>query len=81
MKTLPKLSSCGRTAIAPFVAYTIIRQLRCSRYLPGSAQHSSKGSKFSIPTDEVAGKEFVIPLYIDFIAGALHREGSNFRPD
>ena len=67
-KSLPKLSSCGRTAISPFVAYTIIRQLRCSRYLPGSAQHSSKGSTFSIPTDEVAGKEFVIPLlHDDFI--------------
>ena len=24
-KSLPKLSSCGRTAISPFVAYTIIR--------------------------------------------------------
>ena len=73
-KSLPKLSSCERTAIAPFVAYTIIRQLRCSRYLPGSAQHSSKGSKFSIPTDEVAGKEFVIPLLHDEFVNSFEKD-------
>ena len=73
-KSLPKLSSCERTAIAPFVAYTIIRQLRCSRYLPGSAQHSSKGSKFSIPTDGVAGKEFVIPLLHDEFVNSFQKD-------
>ena len=72
-KSLRKLSTCERTAIAPFVAYTIIRQLRCSRYLPGSAQHSSKGSKFSIPTDEVAGKEFVIPLLHDEFVNSFQK--------
>ena len=64
-KSFPKLSSCARTAIAPFIAYTIIRQLRSSRHLPGSAQHTTKGSKFSIPSEGVAGKEFVIPLLHD----------------
>ena len=73
-KSLPKLSSCGRTAISPFVAYTIIRQLRCSRYLKGSAQHSSKGSKFSIPTDEVAGKDFVIPLLHDEFINSFQKD-------
>ena len=73
-KSLPKLSHCGRTAIAPFVAYTIIRQLRCSKYLPGSAQHSSKGSTFSIPTDSVAGKEFVIPLLHDEFVNSFQKE-------
>ena len=64
-KSVPKLSNCGRTAISPFVAYTIIRQLRSSRHLPDSAQHATKGSKFSIPSEEVAGKEFIIPLLHD----------------
>ena len=31
-KSIPKLSHCGRTAIAPFTAFTIIGQLRCSRH-------------------------------------------------
>ena len=67
-KSVPKLSNAGRTAIAPFVAYNIIRQLRTSKHLPGSAQHSTKGSKFSIPTEEVGSKEFIIPLsHDDFI--------------
>ena len=73
-KSVPKLSSCGRTAIAPFVAYTIIRQLRCSRYLPGSAQHSSKGSKFSIPSDGVSGKEFIIPLQHDEFINSFQKK-------
>ena len=73
-KSLPKLSSCGRTAISPFVAYTIIRQLRCSQYLPGSAQHCSKGSTFSIPTDEVVGKDFVIPLLHDDFINTFQKE-------
>ena len=64
-KCIPKLSNCGRTAIAPFIAYTIIRQLRCSKYLPGSAQHTAKRSTFSIPSEDVNGKEFVIPLLHD----------------
>ena len=67
-KSLLKLCNSGRTAIAPFTAYTIIRQLRSSKHLPGSAQHSTKGSKFSIPSEGVSGKEFVIPLtHEDFI--------------
>ena len=73
-KSLPKLSHCGRTAIAPFVAYTIIWQLRCSQYLPDSAQHSSKGSTFSIPTDSVAGKEFIIPLLHDEFVNSFQKE-------
>ena len=73
-KSFPKLSNAGRTAIAPFVAFTIIRQLRSSRHLPGSAQHSSKGSKFSIPTEGVAGKEFVIPLLHDEFINSFETE-------
>ena len=73
-KSLPKLSNCGRTAIAPFTAYTIIRQLRSSRNLPGSAQHSSKGSMFSVPSEGVAGKEFVIPLLHDEFIDSFQRE-------
>ena len=61
-RSLGKLSSCGRTAIAPFIAYTIIRQLHSSKQLPDSSQHSTKGSKFSVPSEEIGGKEFVIPL-------------------
>ena len=67
-KSMPKVGACGRTAIAPFVAYTIIRQLRSSKKLQGSAQHSTRGSKFSIPTEGVGAKEFIIPLvHDDFI--------------
>ena len=73
-KSLPKLSNCGRTAIAPFVAYTIIRQLRSSRHLPGSAQHATKGSKFSIPSEGVAGKEFVIPLLHDEFINSFQKD-------
>ena len=61
-RSLGRLSNCGRTAIAPFIAYTIIRQLHSSKHLPQSSQHSTKGSKFSIPSEEIGGKEFVIPL-------------------
>ena len=57
-KTMPKLNSCERTAIAPFVAFTKIKQLRSSKHLPGSAQSSTSGSKFSIPSKAVAEKEF-----------------------
>ena len=73
-KSLPKLSNCGRTAISPFIAYTIIRQLRTSRHLPGSAQHTTKGSKFSIPSEEVAGKEFVIPLLHDEFINSFQKD-------
>ena len=61
-RSLGKLSKSGRTAISPFVAYTIIRQLHSPKHLPNTSQHSTKGSKFSIPSDEVGMKEFVIPL-------------------
>ena len=64
-KILLKLNDCGRTAIAPFVAFTKIKQLRSSKHLPGSAQSSTSGSKFSIPSNAVAGKEFFIPLSND----------------
>ena len=73
-KSLPKLSNCGRTAIAPFVAYTIIRQLRSSQHLPGSAQYSTKGSKFSVPSEGVTGKEFVIPLLHDEFINSFQTE-------
>ena len=73
-KHLSKLSNCGRTAIAPFIAYTIIRQLRSSKHLPESAQHSTKGSKFSIPSEVVSGKEFVIPLEHDDFINSFERE-------
>ena len=77
-KSFPILSNSGRMAIAPFTAYTIIRQLRTSKHLPGSAQHSTKGSKFSIPSEGVSGKEFVIPLthedFINSFEGKLPRE-------
>ena len=73
-KSLPKLSNCGRTAIAPLVAYTIIRQLRTSRHLPGSAQYSTKGSKFSIPSEGVTGKEFVIPLLHDEFINSFQKD-------
>ena len=62
---LGKLNDCGRTAIAPFVAFTKIKQLRSSKHLPGSAQSSTSGSKFSIPSKSVSGKEFFIPLSHD----------------
>ena len=61
-KSMPKLGYCGRTAIAPLVAFTIIRQLRTSKHLPDSSQFSTSGAKFSIPTEAVNGKEFVVPL-------------------
>ena len=61
-QSLGKLSNSGRTAISPFTAYTIIRQLHSSKHLPDSSQHSTKGSKFSVPTDEIGSKEFCIPL-------------------
>ena len=67
------MSNAGRTAIAPFVAYTIIRQLRSSKHLPGSAQHATKGSKFSIPSEGVGGKEFVIPLLHDEFINSFQR--------
>ena len=73
-KSFRKLSNCERTAIAPFVAYTIIRQLRASRHLPGSAQHTTKGSKFSIPSEGVAGKEFVIPLLHDEFINSFQKD-------
>ena len=73
-KSFQKLSNCERTAIAPFIAYTIIRQLRCSRHLPGSAQHATKGSKFSIPSEEVTGKEFVIPLVHDEFVNSFQKD-------
>ena len=73
-KAIPKLSNCGRTAIAPLVAFTIIRQLRSSKHLPGSAQHSTRGSKFSIPSEEVGGKEFVIPLAHDDFVNSFQQE-------
>ena len=61
-RSLGKLSNCGRTAIAPFTAFTIVRQLHSSKHLPDSSQHSTKGSKFSVPSEEIGMKEFVIPL-------------------
>ena len=64
-KSLIKLNSCERTAIAPFVAFTKIKQLRSSKHLPGSAQSSTSGSKFSIPSKAIAGKDFYIPLSHD----------------
>ena len=64
-ESLPKLNSCGRTAISPFTAFTKITQLRSSKHLPGSAQSSTSGSKFSIPSKAIAGKEFFIPLSHD----------------
>ena len=73
-KSIPKLNHCGRTAIAPFTAFTIIRQLRCSRHLPGSAQHNSKRTTFSVPTDSVNGKEFVIPLLHDEFVNSFQKE-------
>ena len=72
-KSVLKLSNAGRTAIAPFVAYNIIRQLRTSKHLPGSAQHSTKGSKFSIPTEEMGSKEFIIPLSHDEFINSFQR--------
>ena len=73
-RSIPKLSNCGRTAIAPFVAYTVIRQLRCSKHLPGSAQHNAKRSTFSIPSDGVSGKEFIIPLQNDEFINSFQKE-------
>ena len=73
-KSISKLSNCGRTAIAPFVAYTIIRQLRCSKYLPGSAQHTARKTTFSIPSEGVGGKEFVIPLLHDEFINSFQKE-------
>ena len=64
-KSLIKLNSCERTAIAPFVAFTKIKQLRSSKHLPGSAQSSTSGFKFSIPSKAIARKDFFIPLSHD----------------
>ena len=61
-KSLRNLNSCGRTAIAPFVAFTKVKQLRSSVHLPGSGQSSTSGSKFSVPSERIIGKEFYIPL-------------------
>ena len=73
-KDITKLNNCERTAIAPFVAFSIIRQLCRSKHLPGSAQHSTRGSKFSIPSEEVGGKEFIIPLTHDEFVNSFQQE-------
>lgn len=42
-KGLPKLNAVGRSVIAPFTAFTRIRQVRNSSGMPGAAQSSSLG--------------------------------------
>ena len=46
-KGLPKLNAVARSAIAPFTAFTRIRQVRNSSGIPGAAQSSSLGHSFS----------------------------------
>ena len=71
---MPKLSTIGRTAISPFVAFTKVTQLRSSSNLPASAQYSTTGSGFSVPTEEISGKEFVIPLSNNEFVQSFSRE-------
>ena len=71
---MPKLSSVGRSAISPFVAFTKVSQLRSSSNLPGCEQYSTTGAGFSVPTEKVSGKEFVIPLSNDEFVRSFSRE-------
>ena len=59
---LSKLNQVGRTSIAPFAAFTRIRQVRNSSGIPGSAQSASKGHSLSRLSQEVSAKDFYIPL-------------------
>ena len=59
---LPQLNHVERTAIAPFVAFTRVTQLRKASNLHGGSQSSMTGTGFSVPTEALTGKEFIIPL-------------------
>ena len=59
---LPKLNAVGRSAIAPFTAFTRIRQVRNSSGIPGAAQSKSVGHSLSRESNEISAKDFFIPL-------------------
>ena len=61
-KGLPKLNAVARSAIAPFTAFTRIRQVRNSSGIAGAAQSSSLGHSLSRESNEISGKDFFIPL-------------------
>ena len=61
-KGLPKLNAVGRSAIAPFTAFTRIRQVRNSSGIPGAAQSKSVGHSLSRESNEISGKDFFVPL-------------------
>ena len=61
-KGLPKLNAVGRSAIAPFTAFTRIRQVRNSSGIPGAAQSKSVGHSLSRESNEMSAKDFFIPL-------------------
>ena len=61
-KGLPKLNAVGRSAIAPFTAFTRIRQVRNSSGIPGAAQSKSLGHSLSRESNEISGKDFFVPL-------------------
>ena len=58
---MPKLSKLGRTAISPFVAYTRILQLHNPVKGAECGQSSTTGTKFSLSTSTLNGKEFFVP--------------------
>ena len=62
---LATLNQVGRTSIAPFTAFTRIRQARNSSGIPGAAQSASKGHSLSRLSHEISAKDFFIPLTDD----------------
>lgn len=71
---LPQLNHVERTAIAPFVAFTKVTQLRTPSQFYDSSQSSMTGTGFSVPTEELNGKEFIIPLQNNEFVESFTRE-------
>merc|ERR1711973_451032 len=64
-ESLSTLNQVGRTSIAPFSAFTRVRQVRNSSGIPGAAQSASKGHSLSRLSREISAKDFYIPLTDD----------------
>ena len=73
-KGLPKLNAVARSAIAPFTAFTRIRQVRNSSGIPGAAQSSSLGHSLSRESNEISGKDFFIPLTDEEFSNSFQTE-------
>ena len=72
--SLSTLNQVGRTSIAPFTAFTRVRQVRNSSGIPGAAQSASKGHSLSRLSREISAKDFYIPLTDEEFSKSFTRE-------